>query len=269
MTDAIASTDNYGLARRVFRKFVHWASYTFILSSKKTREVKIGDLELTIPPTVFHPGVFVTSRMFANYLRCQNFHGRVAAEVGTGSGILALSVACAGAAKVVALDINPAAVDATKKNASRNRLSTIVEARQSDLLSAVGPHEMFDLIVSSPPSFSGQPKDMADRAWHAGVGYDNLKNLFTQSYAHLGENGEMLILLSSDTNIPLLENWARSAGFTWKQVASKSIGIESFVIFLLGKGRPTGTKMFWLPTAAELQARYYYRERNMPEEAVE
>jgi hypothetical protein len=43
----------------------------------------------------------------------------------------------------------------------------------------------------------------------------------------------MLLLLSSDTNIALLKAWALEAGFSWQQVAEKSIWVESFVIFRL------------------------------------
>lgn len=213
MSNSAIRGDTDGFGRRMFRKFAHWASYNFILSSKRTRNVTIGDLRLTIPPAVFHPGIFVTSRMFANYVRCQSFRGLTVAEIGTGSGILALSAACAGASKVVALDINPAAVAAAATNATQNQMSHIVEARLSDLLSAVEIDECFDVIISSPPSSAGEPKDMIDRAWHAGDGYRHLEGLFRQSYNHLTASGEMLLLLSSDTNIALFKKWAPTSAF--------------------------------------------------------
>jgi release factor glutamine methyltransferase len=241
MSDSATRGDTYDFARRIYRKLVHWASYNFILSSKRTRNVTVGDLRLTVPPTVFHPGIFVTSRMFANYIRCQTLQDLTVAEIGTGSGVLALSAACAGATKVVALDINPAAVAAAAANAAQNQLSHIVEARLSDLLSAVAVDEYFDVIISSPPSFAGEPKDMADRAWHAGDGYRHLEGLFRQSYSRLTPNGKMLILLSSDSNIALFKEWATNVGFSWQQVAKKSIGVETFVIFHLCKGHPHDT----------------------------
>src|SRR5262249_41908862 len=105
----INTSDEYSPLRRAFRKFVHWASYTFILSSKRTRKVRIGDLKLSVPPSVFHPGIFVTSRIFANFLRCRDFRDKSVIEVGTGTGVLALSAARAGARKILALDINPSA----------------------------------------------------------------------------------------------------------------------------------------------------------------
>jgi len=31
------------------------------------------------------------------------------------------------------------------------------------------PGQTFDVVMSSPPSFSGEPRSVADRAWHAGL----------------------------------------------------------------------------------------------------
>jgi release factor glutamine methyltransferase len=227
----ITAADTYSPLRRAFRKFVHWASYNFILSSKRTRTVRIGDLELTVPPTVFHPGLFVTSKIFANFLRNSDLRGKTVVEVGTGSGVLALSAARAGARKVLALDINPNAAAAASANARANGLADIVEGRTSDLFSAVGKDELFDVIISSPPSFGGEPRDMSDRAWHAGDGYRHIEPLFRQAYEHLASGGEMFVLLSSDTNIALLESLARQAGFDWQLVTRKSIWVEDFLIF--------------------------------------
>jgi release factor glutamine methyltransferase len=255
MTDVVRPlVGAYGFPRNLFRRFVHWASHRFVLSSRRTRHVRVVDLELDVPPGVFHPGIFLTSRMFANYLRCADFRGRTVAEVGTGSGVLALAAACAGARRVLALDINPAAVDATARNARANDLSAIVETRLSDLLAGVPDDERFDVIISSPPSFAGEPCDMNDRAWHAGPNYRDLQPLFAQAYARLNANGEMLLLLSSDTDIALIRQWAVDAGFDWQLAAKKSILVESFLIFRLIKGHSVGSVQLWLPGRAEIQA---------------
>jgi release factor glutamine methyltransferase len=227
----------YSLPRQLFRKFVHWASYTYILTSKRTRTVAVGDLSLVVPPSVFHPGIFITSRIFAEFLRSLDLTGKSVAEIGTGSGVLALSAAKAGARSVLALDINPAAVSAAEGNAARNGLSMIVSARISDLLSAVAAGEIFDIIVSSPPSFSGEPRDMADRAWHAGPSYRDIVFLFDQAYAHLADRGAMYLLLSSDTDLALMEQLARKAGFDWQEAIRHSIWVESFIIYHMVKGR--------------------------------
>ena len=233
LTVVAETDDDYGIVRRIFRRFVHWASYKFVLSSRRTRQVAIDDLQLEIPPTVFHPGVFVTSKIFARYLRTRDFTGKSAVEVGTGSGILALSAARAGADRVLALDINPNAVQGALANAQRNGLRAVVDARQSDLFSSVARSEQFDVVISSPPSFAGEAIDLADRAWHAGPGYCHIRPLFLQAAKHLKPDGEMLILLSSDTNIALMERLAGEAGLTWTLVVQRSILVEAFLIYRL------------------------------------
>jgi ribosomal protein L11 methylase PrmA len=57
------------------------------------------------------------------------------ADVGTGSGILALAAARAGAASVVALDINPNAAKVAAENAHANGLGKPIIAVGSNLLS--------------------------------------------------------------------------------------------------------------------------------------
>jgi release factor glutamine methyltransferase len=68
---------------------------------------RVAGFRLTVRPTVFHPRYFLTSEFFANFLSDIDLTGKRVADVGTGSGILALAAARAGAASVVALDINP------------------------------------------------------------------------------------------------------------------------------------------------------------------
>lgn len=254
-----AAADKYSWLRRCFRRFVHWASHRFILSSKKTRDVRVGDLSLRVPPTVFHPGIFITSKIFADFLRCQDFRGRRVVEVGTGSGILAISAALAGAQRVLALDINPNAVQAAAINARANAVGGIFEARLSDLFSSVHPDENFDVVVSSPPSFEGDPRDIADRAWVAGAGYEHLQSLFRSAYAHLNADGEMFLLLSSDTNIALMKTWACEAGFAWHEIGRKSIWIEHFIVYHLVKGNPQRSFRPALPDRSDVAASYLRR----------
>lgn len=74
------------------------------------------------------------------------------ADVGTGTGCIALALARAlPHATVVALDINPQALDLAQRNARRHNLSN-VEFVLSDLLCTA--QRPFDLIVSNPPYIS-------------------------------------------------------------------------------------------------------------------
>lgn len=173
-----ASTTRSTLPRRIFRKLVHFSSYHFILNRSRFSSTTVSGLVLTVEPTVFHPKIFLTSKFFADFLQKLDLKDKKAVEIGIGSGILALSAAKAGAASVLALDINPAAVRAAAANAKANGLEAKVRAVVSDLFSSVPADEKFDLMIASPPSFAGVPASMADRAWHAGPGYRDIAPLF-------------------------------------------------------------------------------------------
>jgi release factor glutamine methyltransferase len=228
-------TGAYGPARAIFRKVVHLLSYHFILTRKRPTRTKVAGFDLVVLPTVFHPKTFLTSAFFAKFLQSLDFAGKTVIEVGSGSGILSLSAAKAGAASVISLDINPAAVEATKLNAAKNGFVQ-VEAFRSDLFSAIPADRQFDVIICSPPSFAGEPRDDADRAWHAGLGYRDILPLFEQAALRLRSLGKMYVLLSSDTNCALMNFLMRSAGFTSKQIAKHSIWIEEFYIYELSFG---------------------------------
>jgi release factor glutamine methyltransferase len=224
--------DVYSPARAVFRKAVHLASYHFILTRSRATTTRVAGLELDVPPTVFHPGLFLTSAFFARFLQSLDLGGRSVVEVGCGSGILSLSAAKAGARSVLALDINPAAVEAAKANARKNNLRQ-VRSLHSNLFSALPSTRMFDVIICSPPSFSGEPRDDADRAWHAGPGYRDILPLFDQAARRLNDDGKMYLLISSDTNRRLFDHLIEQAGLSSREVARRSIWLEAFHILEL------------------------------------
>jgi ribosomal protein L11 methyltransferase len=68
-------------------------------------------------------------------------------DVGTGSGILAIAAARLGAARVLALDIDPQAVKAARANALRNGVEAVVEVREGTLTPALA--EAFDLVCAN------------------------------------------------------------------------------------------------------------------------
>lgn len=230
-----------GLFRAAFRKVIHFLSYHFVYEQRRTRFARAAGFDLVVHPTVFHPRWFLTSEFFASFIGGQDLAGQRVADVGTGSGILALAAARAGAERVTAIDVNPQAVRSASENAERNGLGDRVTATCSNLFGSVPASTQFDLIISSPPSFSGEPLDVADRAWHAGPEYRDIRALFDQSQQRLAPEGRMLVLLSSDTDIEFLEKLWRQAGFEGEVVGSRSIMFESFPIYELRRSkRPPG-----------------------------
>jgi release factor glutamine methyltransferase len=226
----------YGLARRWLRGAIHFFSYHLILARRSTRQASAAGFRLVVRPTVFHPRYFLTSEYFAGFIDRLDLNGKAVAEVGTGSGILSLAAARAGAARVVAIDINPNAALSAGDNAKLNGLAERVFPLCSNLFSAVAPRPLFDVILSSPPSFAGEPRDVADRAWHAGPGYRDIAKLFAEARERLKPGGRFYILLSSDSDLGLLGQLIAKAGFSARLVGERSIVFESFILYELTAG---------------------------------
>jgi release factor glutamine methyltransferase len=223
----------HGPWRRCLRYTIHFFSYHLILKRRTTRTTRAAGFRLTVRPTVFHPRYFITSEFFASFIDRLNLNGKRVADVGTGSGILALAAVRAGAASVMAVDINPVAARTAAENARANGVDGRLTAVCSDLLSALAPGRLFDVIISSPPSFSGEPRDIADRSWHAGPNYRDVAPLFEQARERLAPGGRVYLLVSSDSDLDLFAALIMRARFRARLVAERSILIESLIIYEL------------------------------------
>jgi methylase of polypeptide subunit release factors len=223
----------HGPLRRLIRGFIHFFSYHLILARRDIRVVKSAGFRLTVRPTVFHPRYFISSERFAEFIAGLDLAGKRVADVGTGSGILALAAARSGATAVLATDINPNAALAAIENARANGLADRVNALCTDLLSAVTPEPLFDVILSSPPKHAGEPRNLADRGWHAGPAYRDVKALFEQARQRLKSQGRVYVMLSSDSDLDLMGKLIASAGFSARLAREYSILIESLIIYEL------------------------------------
>jgi len=223
----------HGPLRRFLRRSIHFFAYHLVLARRDTRVTRVAGFRLRVRPTVFHPRYFISSECFADFIRHLDLSGRHVVDVGTGSGILALAAARAGAAYVVAADINPNAALTAAENARENGLADRVGAVCSNLLSALAPRPLFDVILSSPPKHAGEPRDLADRGWHAGPDYRDIAALFDEARARLKPAGRLYVMVSSDSNLELLGDLIETAGFRAKVALERSIYIESFIIYEL------------------------------------
>ena len=222
-----------GQWRRGMRTTIHFLSYHFILKRRSTRRTRAAGFRMVVRPTVFHPRYFLTSEFFASFIGRLDLSGKTVADVGTGSGILALAAARAGAKMVIAADLNPNAARAAAQNARTNGFAARVSAVCSDLLSAFAPRPLFDVILSSPPKHAEEPRDLADRGWHAGAGYRHIAALFGQCRERLRPDGRMYVMVSSDSDLRLFAKLIGKAGFRARLAYEHSIFIESFIIYEL------------------------------------
>ena len=71
--------------------------------------------------------------------------GRRVADIGAGGGVVAIAAALAGAASVVAIDIEPYAIEACRLNAAVNGVGDVVDAIEAD---PVGSDDGWDVVLA-------------------------------------------------------------------------------------------------------------------------
>jgi release factor glutamine methyltransferase len=133
---AVRSSPAPERARRARRRAIHFASYNFVLNRRSTRTVRADGFRLTVRPTVFHPRYFIASEYFSRFVTQLNLRDLNVLDVGTGTGIIALSAARAGA---VAVDINPNAALSAPENAAAHGFADRTSVVCGDLLAALAP----------------------------------------------------------------------------------------------------------------------------------
>ena len=74
-----------------------------------------------------------------------------AMDLGCGSGAIAVTLAANSEGRVLALDISPDCLEATRTNSELRGVSGRVTARQGSMLEPCGESGRFELIVSNPP----------------------------------------------------------------------------------------------------------------------
>jgi release factor glutamine methyltransferase len=138
-----------------------------------------------------------------SYLLAEHVRSLVQGEVldmGTGSGIQAVEAARKPVvSRVVAVDVNPAAVESAKTLAERRGVADKVEFVASDLFENV--EGVYDWIVFNPPYLPGEGQ--ADEAsWVGGeTGAETVRRFLRGAHSHLKKNGGILLVYSSQTGL--------------------------------------------------------------------
>lgn len=145
------------------------------------------------------------------------------ADVGTGSGIIAITMAkqlsnC----QVTAIDLSSAALAVAKRNAQQHAVDDRVTFVEGDLLTACERHAPFDLILSNPPYVSNAEFEQLDKsvreyepetALVAGPdGSEVIVRLLEQAQEQVADDG-FVVLEFSPMLAEKLTNWLSGA---WK-----------------------------------------------------
>jgi HemK-related putative methylase len=198
------------------------------------RVERVHGLPFIVTPSVFNPKVPRTGEFLASQIdsRLVQFDWEVL-DMGTGSGVCAV-FAARHARRVVAVDINEAAVRCANINARLNQLEHKIDVRHGDLFASV-PGERFDLILFNPPFVQGSPRDDRDRAWRSN---DVAERFAAGLGAHLKSGACALVLLSTFGDGYLFLEEFRKQGFDISVLAERRFVNEKLTIFRLVPSTP-------------------------------
>jgi release factor glutamine methyltransferase len=149
-----------------------------------------------VPPEVYPPNPLG----LADLVRADVRPGERVLDLGTGSGVNGIVAAAAGA-EVVAVDVNPVAVDAARANAAANGLADRVDAHVSDVFETVDGS--FDLVVFDPPFRWFRPSDLWERST-ADADYGALTRFFAEVGERLLPGGRVLLSFGTTGDIDYL-----------------------------------------------------------------
>lgn len=154
---------------------------------------RVRGTPLVILPSVFNPRLLRTGEFFAGVIADRRLGADAnVLDMGTGSGVCAV-FAARHARRVLAVDINRAAVRCAGINAALNHLEERIECRHGDLFAPLGD-QRFDVVFFNPPFIVGTPLNERDCAWRS---TDVATRFAAGLDRHLTANGRAYLLLST------------------------------------------------------------------------
>ncbi len=189
----------------------------FVNLVEKVTEKKIIDIlgvSFQVLPGVFSPIYSSDTAWFAQQL-IPLVKGKKFLEIGSGSGVISCLASIHGAFQVVAIDINPQAIENTRQNATLYSLD--ISVREGSVFDPITKGELFDII------FWNHPFSCADKCLHENdmlmasvfdAEYKGLRTFFEKGKYYLSKNGSLILGTSSIARLQLIKKIAKNEGYT-------------------------------------------------------
>jgi release factor glutamine methyltransferase len=188
----------------------------------------------TLLPDVFAPTYTPVTELFTSWIPYPV--GGTLLEMGSGTGVTAVSAALAGCRRVTALDISSAAVENTRRNVERHGVADRVDVRHSDLFGGLSPDERFDVIYWNS-NFVEAPGDFVNASdlHHAffDPGYETHRRYLLEAPRHLSEGGRLLLGFSDMGSWEHLRTACDAAGLTTEVLRAQRCQLEISIEFQL------------------------------------
>ena len=189
---------------------------------RKPRSYTYLGINVIVLPGVFHPGFFHSTKIILNYLNEISLKGNSFLELGSGTGIIAVSAALKHA-NVTAVDISQEAVKNTILNQRNNEVE--MNVIQSDLFENVNPVP-FDWIVINPPYYPSNASTEAEYAWYCGSDHQYFQKLFSQLERFVHAQSKVLIVLSEVCDLKKIFTIAQNNRFELEKIYEKNVWVD-------------------------------------------
>ncbi len=227
-----AANGAHPVVRKLWRFLLRWR---FRLLQRHRHDSlvleEVAGKPVLVLPQVFNPKLFRTGEFLAQSLNSDLIPaGSAVLDMGTGSGVGAV-FAAQWAGRVVAVDVNPAAVRCAQINALLNKVEDRVDVCQGDLFEPV-KGERFDMVLFNPPFFRGEPASDLERALWSN---DVMERFAAGLKHHLTEGGHAVVVLSSDGDVAGWLRALRENEFAVETVAEREFVNEILTMYQVGK----------------------------------
>lgn len=176
---------------------------------ERPHDVEVSGMPLHVLPGVLSPRLSHGSDALISKWHIEP--GATVLDLGCGSGVLGLAALRAGAARLVALDINPQAVLTTEINIKRLGYSDKAHVRYSDVYSALQSGEKFDVILFAAPYWNRKAKDDLERSCFD-EGHKVIASALEGAPLWLNAEGVMYVVFSDQGDVGRVMNLIDESG---------------------------------------------------------
>lgn len=185
------------------------------------------DITLHLPPGIFHPAYFFSTKFLLQYLLKIEVTGKTFLELGAGNGLISIAIAKRGVL-VTSTDISTKVIEHLKENSRANNVDlTII---QSDLFDQV-PEQLFSIIAINPPYYPKTPRNEFEQAWYCGENFEYFEKLFRELPNYHGDKSQVLMVLSEECDLKHIRSIAAKNGYDLNLREKKRIYWEMNYIF--------------------------------------
>lgn len=194
------------------------------LQSQQTTKIEFLGRTFVVPPNVhmINPMSDLIGNSILRNVKCND---RVL-DMGTGCGVNAI-LAASVSNDVVAVDVNPIAIEAAHENACRNGVENGIAFYVSDLFRSVKGE--FDIIIFDPPFRWFKPRETCEVAT-TDENYKTLTRFFEEIRNYLKKDGRLLICFGSSGDIEYLYELIDKTKLEKETIAHRGLEKDGLII---------------------------------------